>query len=148
MLMCTGLNVAIEKIPFRSREIEQIGKMLGTADLIGQMADRTYLEKLHFLYYEFQEGNVGEYKNEFDLLEKTLGFHNFTKIRLANELGNIKQYMIHHFKERWDLEVDMYAVTIERNMKCLKSILEKYAENYRDYLRRGSYVKRLKKEEQ
>ncbi len=143
MLRCTGLNVAIDKIQFRSKEIELIGKMLGTADLIGQMADRTYLEKLLFLYYEFKEGNVGEYENELDLLEKTLGFHNFTKTRLTNELGNIKNYMIYHFKERWDLEVDMYTVTIDRNMTYLKSILEKHGEKYRDYLRRGGYVKKL-----
>ncbi len=148
MLNCTGLNMAIEKIRFRSKEIELLGKMLGTAGLTVQMADRTYLEKLLFLYYEFKEGNVGEYENELELLEKTLGFHDFTQSRLANELGNMKQYMIHHFRERWDLEVDMYTVTIERNMQYLKSILEKYGENYRDHLRRGGYVKRLKKEEQ
>ena len=146
MLRCTGINVVIEKIRFRSREIEILGKMLGTADLIGQMADRTYLEKLLFLYYEFQEGNVGEYKNELDLLGKTLGFQNFTKNRLANELGNVTQYMIHHFKERWSLEADMYAITIDRNIMYLKSILEKLGEKYRDYLRRGGYVKRLEKE--
>ena len=29
--------------------------MLGTADLIGQMADRYYLEKLLLLYEEFSE---------------------------------------------------------------------------------------------
>ena len=146
MLRCTGLNVKIEQIRFRSGEIELLGKMLGTADLIGQMADRTYLEKLLFLYYEFKEGNVGDYKNELDLLEKSIGFHNFTKERLANELGNVKQYMIHHFKERWDLEADMYAITIERNMTYLQSILEEHGENYRDYLRRGGYVKRLEEE--
>ncbi len=148
MLRCTGFDVKIEQIQFRSREIELIGKMLGTADLIGQMADRTYLEKLLFLYYEFQEGNVGEYKNELDLLEKSLGFHNFTKKRLTGELGNVTQYMIHHFKERWGLEADMYAITIERNMRYLKSILEKNGENYRVYLRRGDYVKKLEKDGQ
>ena len=146
MLRCTGLNVKIEQIQFRSREIELLGKMLGSADLIGQMADRTYLEKLLFLFYEFKEGNVGEYENELDLLEKSLDLHSFTKQRLANELGNVAQYMIHHFKERWGLEADMYAVTIERNMTYLKSILEKHGENYRDHLRRGGYVKRLEKE--
>ena len=146
MLRCTGLNVVIEKIRFRSKEIEILGKMLGTADLIGQMADRTYLEKLLFLYYEFQEGNVGDYKNELDLLGKTLGFHTLTKNRLANELGNVTQYMIHHFKERWSLDADMYAITIDRNMTYLKSIMEKHGEKYRDYLRRGGYVKRLEKE--
>ncbi len=147
MLNCTGLNSVIDQIPFRSKEIELIGKMLGSSDLLGQMADRTYLEKLLFLYYEFREGNIGEYKDEFDLLEKTLGFHNFTTKRLAHDLGNVSQYMIHHFKERWNLEADMYAITIDRNMNYLKLILEKHGEKYRYYFKRGDYVKRLEKED-
>ncbi len=46
ILNCTGLSIDIKKITFSSANIEIIGKILGTADLLGQMADRLYLEKL------------------------------------------------------------------------------------------------------
>jgi len=58
MLHCTGLTAKIREIRFLSEETKTLGKMLGTADLLGQMADRTYLEKLLFLYREIQEGGV------------------------------------------------------------------------------------------
>ena len=58
MIHCTGLMVRIEAVPFSSDEEKIAGCMLGTADLLGQMSDRAYLEKLLFLYYEFKEAGV------------------------------------------------------------------------------------------
>lgn len=52
MLRCTGLETRMAEINFLSKENEVLGHMLGTADLLGQMADRTYLERLPFLYRE------------------------------------------------------------------------------------------------
>lgn len=49
-LKCTGMNVKNNEIRFESEGHEIIGKILGTADLIGQKADRNYLGKLLFLY--------------------------------------------------------------------------------------------------
>ena len=51
--MCTV--TALEEIPFRSDETRAMGRILGSADLIAQMADRTYLEKFPLLFEEFQE---------------------------------------------------------------------------------------------
>ena len=48
-LHCTGLQTELAEIRFQSKEIELLGKIMGAADLLGQMADRTYLEKLPFL---------------------------------------------------------------------------------------------------
>jgi hypothetical protein len=61
---CTGLDVKISEIPFESAHHQAVGWMLGTADLLGQMADRTYLERLPFLYQEFQEGKVPGFESE------------------------------------------------------------------------------------
>lgn len=143
MLRCTGLNVKIHEIKFSSRETELLGKMLGTADLLGQMADRTYLEKLLFLFYEFREGHVGTYTSELDMLKKTLSFYDITKERLATELGGVNKYMIFHFKKRWNIDMDLYKETMKRNRDYLKYIVENHEKKYRNYLRRGGYVKKL-----
>jgi len=144
MCKCTGLSVKLREISFSSPEVEMLGKMLGTADLIGQMADRTYLEKLLILFYEFKEGQVPGYESEFDLLAKSIDFFGFTRKRLDNELGGVAGYMRHHFKERWDLDADMYAMTMERNCVYLKHHLEEHPDDYRNYLRRGGYVEQLR----
>jgi len=46
ILQCTGLKTDIPNMKFTTEKIALLGKMLGTADLLGQMADRFYLEKL------------------------------------------------------------------------------------------------------
>ena len=50
IILCTDLAVDISTIVFTSDNVELLGKMLGSADILAQMADRRYLEKLLFLY--------------------------------------------------------------------------------------------------
>ncbi len=69
MILCTGLNAALDKIPFQTELERMVGFALGTADLLGQMAADDYVEKLPVLYAEFAEASrheggknsVGEY---------------------------------------------------------------------------------------
>ena len=80
MIRCTGVNVDLTAVPFQS-EIERIvGFALGTADLLGQMAAKDYVEKLPILYGEFEESarfNLGRgaapamFTSARDLMEKT-----------------------------------------------------------------------------
>jgi len=136
MLSCTGLTVRIADIRFRSFEVRLLGMMLGTADLLGQMADRTYLEKLSFLYREFKEGKVPGVNEEIDLYINTLGFYEATKRRFATELGGVNRFMLSHFRERWGIDADLYEEAIERQMAYLREILEHYRPDYRSHLRR------------
>lgn len=136
ILKCTGLNVKIDEIHFLSLENELLGKMLGTADLLGQMADRAYLEKLPYLYQEFKEGNVPGFESELDLLKMTPGFFNMTKERFKRELGSVNGFMPEHFRVRWDIEKDLYMSTIEKSIRYLQFVLENHQDNYRKYLRR------------
>jgi hypothetical protein len=145
ILKCTDLHTNIKEIEFETREIELLGKMLGTADLLGQMADRTYLEKLLFLFYEFKEGGVMGYDNELELLKKTIGFYTMTKKRLAIELGGVNEYTRYHFKARWNVDRDLYMEAVEKNISYLKFIIKNHEKDYRDHLRRGSMVKKLDK---
>jgi len=143
ILICTSLETKVKEMQFKSREIELLGKMLGTADLLGQMADRTYLEKLLFLFYEFREGGVDEYESELDLLKKTIYFYAMARKRFVSELDSKYEYMRYHFKVRWNLDRNLYMEAIESHINYLKFILENHKEEYRDHLKRDGIVKKL-----
>jgi hypothetical protein len=140
-LKCTGLEVKIGGLEFISRNNETLGQMLGTADLLGQMADLTYLEKLPLLYLEYQEGGVPGFADELDLLQKTPAFWEFTQKRLAGELGGVDCLMRDHFRVRWGIDQDLDREIVERNIAYLQFILVNHADDYQRYLRRGGLIK-------
>lgn len=146
MMQCTGLDVKIETIKFRSAEERTLGLMLGAADLMGQMASRTYIERLVFLYNEFIEAGITGYSYEFDLIEKTLGFYELTKKRFKNDLKGVNEYAVYHFKERNGADRDLYAIAIERHMEYLKEIISASGEKYKKKLRRKVVVVQEKSE--
>jgi hypothetical protein len=123
LLRCTGFDVKIAKIKFQSREHEILGKILGTADLIGQMANENYLEKLPFLYDEFKEGGVPGYNNIFDLLKKTPAFWEMVKERLVLELGHVDLYLRDYLRVLWGINQDLYRQAIDRNIERLQYFL-------------------------
>lgn len=143
-LGCTGLDVKIPEISFQSRNHEIVGKMIGSADLLGQMADRYYLEKLPFLYKEFEEGNIPGFKDLMDFLTKSEEFYQLTKMRLADELEGVNGYLRFHFKARWSLDQDIYQETIDRNIGHLKYILREYKKEFAHRLRRGDWMIRYR----
>jgi hypothetical protein len=134
LLRCTGLDVKIAEIKFQSREHEILGKILGTADLIGQMADENYPEKLHFLYSEFKEGGVPGFENELDFLKKTPSFWKMVKKRFALELGQVDLYLCDHFRVRWGIDQDLYRKAINRNIERVRFILKNFGVNHSRYL--------------
>ncbi len=148
LIKCTNLAIAVRDIPFRSQEIETLGKIVGSADLLGQMADRHYLEKLILLFKEFQEAGIPDFDSEEQLLEKTEGFYkNVARKRLRKDLNNVAAYMRYHFEYRWNIDRDLYAESIKNNLSYLKSILSDGKQSrmfYRKYLKRGDIVKQVK----
>lgn len=144
LIRCTNLNIEIKDIPFRSTESEILGKIVGSADLLAQMADRNYLEKLILLFKEFEEAGIPGFDSEGELLEKTEGFYkNVASKRLKKDLGNISLNMKYHFKDRWDIDRDLYAESISNNIKYLKSILSDGKKSrlfYQQHLRRGGII--------
>lgn len=141
LIQATEINAKSDPADFGSPEIALAGQMLGTADLLGQMADRYYLEKLLFLYLEFTEGGVPGYVVEKDILEKTSHFYEFVKKRLDRELGGVYRFLTHHFRARFNLDMNLYLVTVDRNIAYLKEVVK--TEDYRSRLRRGNIVKTL-----
>jgi hypothetical protein len=122
-LRCTGLDVKIAEIKFQSKEHEILGQIIGTADLIGQMANENYLEKLPHLYDEFKEGGVPGYDDKLELLKKTPAFWEMVKKRLVNELGHVDRYLCDYLRVLWGINQDLYRQAIDRNMERLQSFL-------------------------
>jgi hypothetical protein len=140
LILCTDLYRDLSKIKFPSSSVEILGKMLGAADLLAQMADRTYLEKLMFLYQEFREGEVEGFENEEDLLRKTVSFYDFINQRLETQLGAADRFMKSHFVSRWNIDADLYHVAIEKQKEYLERILQIPGSNPMDHLRRSGIV--------
>lgn len=82
IISCTNIDEDISSIAFPSLQIEILGKLLASADLLAQLSNQTYLEKLLFLYYEWREAGVGNYKGESDMLKMALPFTTFSKLVL------------------------------------------------------------------
>lgn len=138
LLLCTEIDMesSVGNIKFSTRETELLGKMLGAADLLGQMADRTYIEKLPFLFHEYREGNVGGFKSEMDLLMKTGDFYEKMKIRLSKDLENVARFLPAHFKARYGISRNLYEKAIEKNMKYIKNAFKKSEVDYNVVFRR------------
>ena len=145
MILCTDLMAEIPAINFSTPQIELLGKMLGTADLIAQMADRTYLEKLLFLYHEFKEAQMGEFKNEIDFLHQTLNFYEISEHRFDKILDNTIRYMVPHFKERWDIQINLYVESFTRQHTYLKKILADDSKSIYEELKRDNIVEKVRK---
>lgn len=136
MVSCTGLSRDLNKIKFVSKSERVLGFMLGSADLLGQMASRTYLERLLYLYREFREGNVKGYPSEIALFQKTLKFYEDTKRRLCETLKGVNKYVVFHFGKRYGADEDLYLNAIERQIVYLGEILECRKDSFRGGLRR------------
>ena len=140
MILCTELSSCPSSIAFQDAETRVAGKILGTADLLGQMASRNYLEKLVLLYRELVEGEVDEFSSELDLLEKTKGFYEFIRNRMECHLDGLCTAMRSHFRERFALDRDLYAEYAEKNVRYLSDLLSKNGDAYRSELRRAGSV--------
>jgi len=131
MILCTELARDPSTIPFRTPETAQVGLILGTADLMAQIADRSYLEKLPRLFQEFEEAGLPGFSSEMDLLRNTISFYEHVAMtRLEGPLGGKTHYMIHHFRDRYGIDSDLYAEAIERNMKHLQQGLATCGDSY------------------
>ncbi|MFZ5586256.1 MAG: hypothetical protein ACOZHQ_10025 [Thermodesulfobacteriota bacterium] len=144
IIAATILGRSLAEIPFRDEQTRRAGQMMGAADLLAQMADRMYLEKVLLLYQEFEEARLPGFSYELDLLRQTEGFYEHqAKKRLNQELGGVQRFMRPHFRARWGVGRDLYQEAVERNLDYLRSILRECEQSYREHLRRGGIVHHL-----
>jgi hypothetical protein len=128
----TGYEMEIEDIRVEEEKDRLVGCMVGTADLIGQMSDRMYLEKCReFLYREFVIGKVARehlpdgkevvrFASPEDLILKTPGFYEYVaRARIDDKFGGVDRYIASHFDGP-----DLYLTEIERNTDFLRRAIE------------------------
>lgn len=143
-IRCTTLSMSPKKVAFRTQEIRLMGYILGSADLIAQIADRYYLEKLIKLFEEFQEARLPGYSTAYELLTKTHTFYqDVARPRLNDELGRVSEFMTPYFQERMSVERDLYYEAIHRNLDYLNSILAECHDDmdcFTKCLRRGEFA--------
>jgi hypothetical protein len=141
----TGYEVPFSQIEVSDPRDAKLGHLLGTADMIGQMADRCYLEKCRDrLYPEFVLGGMAlpiaanggrmvRYASGLDLLRQTPEFVAETRVtRLDGHFGGAYRYLEPLYGGR-----NPYVEAIDRNIDYLRQILR--SENWR-LLRRNPPV--------
>lgn len=125
----TGYEVPVDKIKVPGPEFRLIGCLLGSADILAQMADRCYLEKCYDrLYPEFVRGGIARkrlkdgseeiiFASAADLIFKTPRFYQGATKRLQQDLGGCYNYIEKHFGGQ-----NLYFDELEKNINHARSI--------------------------
>ncbi len=128
----TGYEKPIARIDVPNLTFRLIGNMIGTADIIAQMADRCYLEKCRDrLYPEFVQGGLAArdesdrrssvmFRSVQDLMLQTPRFYKTATARLNEQLGGAHGYAGKHFGGQ-----NLYFDEIDKNMQYASSVAEK-----------------------
>lgn len=144
MISCTDISREIRASRFPSPVVEILCRILNAADLVAQMADSRYLEKLLFLYHEYKEGKVGNYLNEVDLLRKTIGFYEYIEKRLAPISEKVNRFMACHFDSRRGIPRNLYAEAIQDRKEHLLRVLALPGADPRDHLQCRDIIEKVR----
>ena len=129
MVHYTGYERPAESIPLNNTLLRRVGHMLGTADILAQMADRCYLEKCRDrLYPEFVLGGLAKKKlpggrtqivfsSGDDLVRKTPGFYMNAAKRLDLQLARAYEYAERHFNGP-----NMYLEKMQQNVRYARAV--------------------------
>jgi hypothetical protein len=125
----TGYEIPVDRIRLPGPEFRLIGNMLGSADIMAQMADRCYLEKCYDrLYPEFVRGGIARRRNSdgseeilfasaADLIFKTPRFYQGATKRLKQDLGGCYTHIESHFVGQ-----NVYFEELEKNINHARAI--------------------------
>jgi hypothetical protein len=129
----TGYELDIDQIGLKDPKDHLLGCIIGTSDLVAQMADRQYIEKCRdFLYREFVWGGIARevqpdgheivrYASPTDLVIKTPGFYHYlARPRIEKRLGGVDRYAEAHLDGP-----NLYQQEIARNMDYLHETIER-----------------------
>lgn len=127
----TGYEYSPDQIDIADPKLRTLGAMVGTADVIAQMADPAYLEKCRDrLFPEFELGGIARqtlpdgseqilYASAEDLLLKTPQFIKATITeRLDGQFGGLYQHVEAHFGGH-----NVYMDALERNCQHLETLI-------------------------
>jgi hypothetical protein len=139
-ILLTDHRKDAREIAFGGPQQERAAQATATADLIGQMANREYLERLLLLFFEFEEAGIGDFTDIHDLLERTNVFYSACRARLEDQLNGLGRYLSLHFRESQGVERNFYLEAIDRNLDYLDRVIQIDRECRLDFLKRGGVV--------
>jgi hypothetical protein len=125
----TGYEIPVDRIQLPGPEFRLVGNLLGSADILAQMADRCYLEKCYDrLYPEFVRGGIARRRNRdgseevlfasaADLIFKTPRFYQGASKRLQQDLGGTYKHIEDHFGGQ-----NVYFDELEKNINHARAI--------------------------
>lgn len=123
-IRCTQLGLLPQEISFPTAELRTCGYVVGSADLLAQLADRDYLEKLLFLYREMKEAGLPDIGTEIEFFRRSVEFHEVVaKKRLQIELEGVRRHMRTHFRYWMGVDADLYIEAILRNHEHLENMI-------------------------
>jgi hypothetical protein len=132
MVHYTGYEVSPEKIELPDEKFHILGYMIGTADLIAQMADRCYLEKCRDrLYPEFVLGGLTEtvdplgrkqsiFSSGEDLLAKTPQFY---EQEVQKRLNAIFKGVYRYAETHFDGD-NLYLEALQQNISHIQDLID------------------------
>ena len=124
---------------YHPHEIQLAGQVVGSADLLAQMADRYYLESLPLLFNELETGGINRHNSAQELMAQTENFyHNVIVKRLTTTFSKTSRAMQAHFRERYQIDRNLYIENIDNNINYLKKIISKCdgIDCFAEYLKR------------
>ena len=127
----TGYERPVESLLFSDNKLQELGYILGTGDVIAQMADRMYLEQCRdCLYPEFVRAGLAKnhqeelkkgalYQSPEDLLARTPQFIRSTiKQRLNKTFHSVYKYAETHFGGP-----NLYLIAVTKNLEYIETQL-------------------------
>ncbi len=134
MIRCTGVDAVLTDIPFHSELEKAAGIVLGTADLVGQMAAEDYVDKLPVLYDEFAEAaashngdvhSLADFSSAEDLMRKTPMFwQQFVLRKLEREFGGMHHFLNSPYPDGPNFYLDRIEANIEKLNRRLAAMPE------------------------
>ena len=127
----TGYEIPVDRIRVPGPEFRLIGNLLGSADILAQMADRCYLEKCYDrLYPEFVRGGIARKRHQdgseeiifssaADLIFKTPRFYEGATRRLRQDLGGCYNYIEKHLGGQ-----NLYFDEVDKNISHARAIAQ------------------------
>lgn len=141
LMSSTNPGIDFDAINFPDKRTRLLAQIVGSADIVGQMADRSYLEKLLFLYLEFKEAHFGNYANLHDLLRQTKHFYESTREeKLDGKYEGVYKKLSFHFREYKGVETNFYMESIEKNIAYLTKVISLDESEFLGMLKRGGIV--------
>jgi hypothetical protein len=127
----TGYEKQVKTIKVPGPDYRLLGNLLGSADIIAQMADRCYLEKCRDrLYPEFVTGGIARrmddqghetiiYSSGADLVHKTPSFYQGAAKRLSEDLQDGYRHAEAHFGGQ-----NLYLEEVNKNIRFAREIAD------------------------